>query len=416
MQGKRNRIWKIALTVLVLLIAVRLSLPYAVTRYINYTLSKLNGYTGTIDDVDIHLTKGAYQIENLKIFKNENNTGVPFVKIPLTDLSIEWNAILNGSVVGEIRFIKPVVNFIAARKEESTTDTLIIEQSGKEVDWIKQIKRLMPIKINRVSVDQGEVTFSDFSTTPNVALFLHHVQLDATNLDNVKDNPEDLPSRIYFQALSVGNGQLNVAMKINVLKEVPDLDMDLRFEHVNLKALNDLFKAYGKVDVEKGDFNLYAEIAVLNGLISGYVKPLFNQIEVANWKSNEAEPSVLVWENMVDFLTKTFKNQKRDQYATRVAMEGQIAEGDTPFLPVLWHAFSNAFVKAFQADDVPTVSIASAAGPILNTPKVTKEKKTKKEIRKERRKEKREQRRLKKELKEKEENAKADKKDTKDNS
>jgi hypothetical protein len=392
------------LIVLVVLVAFRLTLPYFVTRYTNNVLSKLEGYHGSVEDVDISLLKGAYQIKNLKISAREGNNKMPFVNIPVTDLSIEWGAIMQGALVGEVVFHQPVLNFIANAANKG----------GENVDWTQPIKQLMPLKINRLTVDNGEVAFYDFSTKPEVNVFLHNVQLDATNLSNAKDNPEELPSRVYLQALSIGNGQLNAAMKINLLKKVPDMDMDLSFENVDMTALNDFFKAYAAVDIEKGNFNMYSELVVLNGEISGYVKPLFNELKVVDWKDDRKQPAAMVWESMVGFLAEVFENQKENQFATQVPLQGQIAEVNSPFLPTIWNVFSNAFIQAFEADTKGTVSIASAV-PMADQ-EAAPETKSKKDLRKEKRKQKKEERRLKKERKAKEENEKADKKSEKDNS
>jgi hypothetical protein len=413
MRWKINRTWRVVLIVLVMLVAVRLALPFIVTRYVNKVLGELEGYRGSIDGVDIHLYRGAYQIHDIKIYKIDGNEEIPFVDIPVTDLAIEWNAIFQGALVGEIKFDQPVLNFISNKKDANKSDEKNSGegQSGKDVDWTVPIKKLMPFDINRLRIDDGKVAFYDLSTKPQVDLFLQNVQLDALNLNNAKDNPEDLPSRIYLQALSIGNGQLNVAMKANVLKQIPDMDIDLRFENVDLKALNDFFEAYAKVDIEKGNFNLYSEIAVADGKITGYVKPLFNDLKVVEWKSDQEQPIQLVWESMVGFLTEVFENQNKDQFATRVPVEGQIAEVDTSVWPALWGVFSNAFVEAFDRNTDGTVSIASTA-PLKQSDNKTV-KKNKKEQKKDKRKE---RRKAKRDRKAKIEINKADKKKPRDNS
>jgi hypothetical protein len=419
MPWKMNRTWRVVLIVLVLLVAFRLSLPYFVTRYVNKVLNELEGYRGSVHDVDIHLYRGAYQIDSLKVFKIQGNKEIPFINIPLTDLSIEWQALMKGSLVGEITFEKPVINFIGEKKEAEKKDNdeqPAEEQTGKEVDWTEPIRKLMPFDINRLTVNDGTIAFYDLSTEPKVDLFLHNLQLEALNLNNASDNPEDLPSRVYLQALSIGNGQLNLAMKINVLKEIPDLDMDVRFENVDMKALNDFFQAYARVDVQDGIFNLYSEVAVSEGIITGYVKPLFNGLKVADAKEDQEQPAQLVWESVVDFLAEVFENQKKDQFATRVPLEGHISEVNTTFWPVLWNVFSNAFVEAFENNTDGTITLASA-NVSKKEPVEIAEKKSKKELRKEKRREKKEQRRReRKQKRAKEENEKADKKNVKDNS
>jgi hypothetical protein len=423
MTVKKSRAWRVVLVVFVLLVAFRLILPYIVTRYVTKILSELEGYRGSVSDVDIHLYRGAYQIDSIRIFKIDGEKEIPFVDIPLTDLSIEWRAILDGELVGEITFKKPVLNFIAAKKsgepfagDEESGD----EQSGKNVDWTEPVKKLMPFRINRLRVSDGKVAFYDFSTAPKVDLFLNNVELDALNLNNAKDNPELLPSRIYLQALSIGNGQLNIAIKANVLKEVPDLDMDLRFENVNLKALNDFFGAYAKIDVEHGTFNMYSEVAVLDGKISGYAKPIFHELRVVDWKDDKDEPVKMLWESMVNFIAEGLEDQKQRQFATKVPLTGEITSVDPSFLPALWNIFSNAFVEAFDHNTEGTVSIASAS-TASSEPAISEAEKTdvqsKRELRKERKKARQERRRARKEKKEKSEDAESDaEKSEKDNS
>jgi hypothetical protein len=383
MRWRFSRLGKVTLIVLAVLLSARLVLPYFITKYVNRVLNELEGYRGTIDDVDVHLIRGAYQIQGLKIFKAGHNE-MPFVDIPLSDLSIEWSALLNGAIVGEVKFDKPILNFISNKKQNGEG------QSGKEVDWTIPIKRLMPVDINRLTISDGKITFFDFSTKPQVNLSLIHVQMDALNLNNAKDNPEALPSRIYLQAQSIGNGQLNLVMKANVLKTIPDIDMDLRFEKVNLKALNDFFGAYAHIDVEKGEFNLYSELAVLDGNVNGYVKPLFTDLKVVDWKKDIEQPGELVWESIVGALENLFKNQRKNQFATKVPLKGHIAKVNTSFLPTVWGIFSNAFVKAFDNNTDGSISIASAAPKSSPGPALADTKKNKKELRKEKRKERKE--------------------------
>jgi hypothetical protein len=413
MRWKFNRAWRVVLIVLVVLVGIRLVLPFIVTRYVNRVLSEIEGYNGTIDDVDLHLIRGAYQIHGIRITKTDGDKHTPFVEIPHTDLSIEWNALFRGSLVGEITFDKPVLNFVGSKKDSVKAASVSSEgkvQAGQHTDWTEPIKRLMPFDINRLRINNGKITFKDFSTKPEVNIALNNVQMDAINLNNASDNPEKLPSRIYVQALSIGNGQLNLAMKANLMKEIPDLDFDLRFENINMRALNDFFKAYAKVDIEKGNFNLYSEVAVLNGNITGYVKPLFKDLKVIG-ENDLDKPAEVLWESMVGFLTEVFENQKKKQFATSVPLEGQIAEVNTPFLPAVWNVFSNAFVEAFSNNTDGTISLASAE---KSSKHAVIAQKSKKEIRRERRKE---RRKAKKEKKAKLENEKADhRKGNKDNS
>lgn len=392
MRWKGNTKLKIFVVLVVLLVAFRLALPYMVTRYVNKVLAELDGYRGEIYDVDIHLIRGAYQIDSLKVFKIDGNTEIPFIDIPLMDLSVEWNALFKGKIVGEIKFDQPVLNFISGKKTEGEGDS---EQTGEDVDWTEPIKKLMPLQINRLSIEQGKVVFYDFTTKPNVDLSLDNVHLVAENLNNAKEQNDLLPSKVFMRATSIGGGNLEMTMRINVLKEVPDLDMDMKFENVNLTALNDFFEAYAKVDVEKGSFNLYSEVAVKEGNINGYVKPLLNNLKVVDWKEDKEKPIKLVWESIVGVVAEVFENQPENQFATRVPLKGNIANIESSFWPALWNIFRNAFVEAFarNTDDTITISTPAPGGKEKTKKQVRQEKRDRKKAeRKERRAARREKR------------------------
>jgi hypothetical protein len=363
-----------------------------VIRYVNKVLSELEGYRGQIYDVDIHLLRGAYQIDSLKIFKINGNEEVPFIDIPLMDLSVEWNALFKGKVVGEIKFDKPVLNFISGKKTEGEGGS---EQTGEDVDWTEPIKKLMPLQINRLTIEEGKVVFYDFTTKPKVDLSLSNVHLIAENLNNAKEQNDLLPSKVFIRATSIGGGNLEINMRINVLKEVPDLDMDMKFENVDLIALNDFFEAYAKIDIEKGDFNLYSEVAVKEGNINGYVKPLLNNLKVVDWKEDKEKPIKLVWESIVGGVAEIFENQPENQFATRVPLKGNISNVETSFWPTLWNIFRNAFVEAFarNTDDTITISTPAADGKGKSKKEIRLEKRERKKLeRKEKRAAKREKR------------------------
>jgi hypothetical protein len=375
-----------------------LMLPFFVTRYVNKVLADIDGYEGSISDVDIHLFRGAYSIQDLKLFKVNGNEKVPFIDIPVTDLSVEWSALLKGSVVGEIIFEKPKLNFIGGDGDETKkpgNDT----QTGENVDWTKPIKDLMPLQINRLEINDGTVAFYDFTTKPKVDIHLDSLQVLATNLNNADKQMERLPSNVIASATSVGGGRLNMNMDINVLKEIPDLDLNLKFEGIQMPALNDFFVAYSKVDIERGTFNLYSEIVVKDSKITGYVKPIAQNIKVLNWEKDKKNPFNLVWQAIVGVVAEFFENQKEDQFATKVPLEGNLKDIKSGVWPTIWNVFRNAFVGAFAKNTDNTVKFSDS----LAQAKVVKEK-SPKEKRKEKRKERREARERKKEEKKKAEN------------
>lgn len=338
----------VLLSIFALLIVVRLLLPVFVVKYVNKVLSDIEGYQGSISDVDLHLYRGAYVIDSLVIEKIEGEQPVPFFSTTRIDLSVHWNAIFDGNIVGEVVLEQPKINFVAGG--DTTT-----AQYGEEVDWTKPIKELIPLQINLFTVNRGEVHFQDFSSEPQVDVYFKNIKLETTNLSNATNVNDTLPSHLKMTAKSLGEGDFLLEGNMNILKEVPDFDLDLKFENVDLPALNDFLEAYAKVDAEQGVFHLYAEMLLLDGQFEGYVKPLLVDLKIIDLRDEDKSALMKIWEVVVSGVMEIFENQPKDQFATKVPISGDLNNTDAGILPSIWNILSNAFVQAFDKNTDGTI-------------------------------------------------------------
>ena len=60
---------RLVLAIVLLLIAGRIAMPYVVEDFANDKLAALDSYRGHVGDIDIHLWRGAYSIDNIEIIK-----------------------------------------------------------------------------------------------------------------------------------------------------------------------------------------------------------------------------------------------------------------------------------------------------------------------------------------------------------
>ncbi len=338
----------IILCVVVALIGLRIALPHIVLHYANKALADIPGYRGSIADVDISLYRGAYSLDEVRLFKVSGNREIPFLDVRILDASVEWKALFNGAIVGEVFVDRPTLNFVNK------------QQMGEDVNWVDKAKQLLPIRINRIGVLDGTVVFYDFSTSPKVDLRLRSLNLVGTNFANAEDVEDPLPAAVKATAVSIGEGRLALDMRLNPLKKVPDLDMDLKFEDVNMPALNDFFRAYAKVDVEQGVFNLYSEMTVKDGVLQGYVKPVAENVEIIDLEKDDQSPISLIWESIVGLAVEIFKNKSEDQLATQVPLSGDLNNVEVSVWAAIWNIFSNGFVDAFNKSTNNTIEFGDS--------------------------------------------------------
>ncbi|MDC0008282.1 DUF748 domain-containing protein [bacterium] len=383
MNKKRQRYKKkrylVPTLIIVLLIVIRLSLPVIVKNYVNDVLSDIPGYYGQVEDIDIALYRGAYVIQGLYLNKVDAGSKVPFLDFDQTDISVEWGAILDGKVVSEIIMTNPKVIYVFE------------DQEGEEVQteaWTKALTDLVPIDVNRFEVINGTVAFVETEADPTIDLNLHNIQLVANNLRNVIQEERILPSEVKATAISVGDGNLKLEGKMNLVKEIPDMDVSFSLEDADVTALNDFTNHYAKIDFNSGALEVFGEIAIADGYLKGLVKPI-----IENGKLIGKEDSFLstLWEGFVGFFKFVLKNQKNNTLATKIPIEGDLNNVGTKILPTVSGIFKNAWIQAFKEvvdDDISFEDAEAGADK-------EKERQERKEKRKEKRDEKREARKTK---------------------
>lgn len=367
----RKKRYLIPAILIVALLAFRLYLPTLVKNYVNKTLANLPGYYGQVDDIDIALIRGAYVIKGLYLNVVDGATEVPFLKLPQTDISVEWKSLFKGRLVSEIYLTSPEVIYLLEDQETMTT-----EEEPSTEDWSKALTDLVPISINRLEVTDGKLAYVEVNAEPNIDLQINEFYLTAQNLSNVVAEEHTLPSTVTATGVSFGNGKMELDGKLNLVKEIPDADLTFSLTGADATALNDWTNAYVGIDFESGTFALTSEVAIADGLLKGYLKPLLKDGKMIGSDDSFVEK---VWEGFVGFFKFLFKNHKTDTLATEVPLEGDLNNPSVGIVPTIFNIFENAWIHAFTASPDETIEYEDALELKDG------EEKSKKELRQERR-------------------------------
>jgi len=341
--AKRTR--NILLIILGLLIIIRILLPFVVLHYANKTLAAMPGYYGHVEDIDIALIRGAYVLNNLYINKIDTASQLqtPFFRSEVVDLSIEWKALLHGSLVGELEFERPTLRF--------TKDKAELDQVKKDTtDFRILLDKFMPLRINRFEINHGILTYRDQSSKPEVNLEMTETYVLAQNLRSVYKANDLLPADVKAKAY-LYEGHLDLNIKLHPLADHPQFDLDADLQNTNLVKANDFFQAYGNFDVNKGKFGLYSEMAAKDGKFVGYVKPIIKDLDVVGPEDRHDSFLQKLWESIVGAAGIIFRNQKKDQVATKISFEGSFKNPKTNMLDAIVEVIVNAFIRAL----LPTI-------------------------------------------------------------
>lgn len=351
--GRRKKLFWVLLGFLGLIVIARIILPYVLLKMINTNLASMKTFYGHVEDIDLKIIRGAYQIDSIYMNKKDSvsQKQTPFFAASLIDLSIEWKSLLHGSIVGEVVCTGPMLRFTKDKVEPK-------DVARDSADLNDLLDDLMPLRINRFEIKNGMVQYIDEQSTPRVDIEMTRIQLVAQNLRNSYDSTVILPASINATAL-VYEGDLRFDAKANPLANAPTFDMSAELKNTNLVKLNDFFKAYSKVDVNKGRFGLYTEVAAKDSHFTGYVKPVIQDLDVLGHEDRNDNFLRKVWEGFVGGVGEIFENQSKDQLATKIPFKGRLDDPKTNVWLTLANILQNAFIQAIQPSIDNEISIGS---------------------------------------------------------
>lgn len=368
-----RRTLKIAIVLIIVLLALRLSASFIVKYEINKRLAHIPDYSGHVDGISLHLWRGAYSLAGVVITKSNGRVSEPFFSAERINFSVAWGELFKGRFVSSIYARNVKLIFVQA----ATTDD---SQLAADSRWQDVINDLFPIDITFLDIRGGVIHYVDKTQTPNLDISIRDVSISATGLQNKASPTEgDMPAKIQISGTSIGDGKLKFFAKLEPLAIQPHFQLAMEMNKVSLPALNDMLSAYAKVKVTEGQFDVVAQMAMGNGHYEGYVKPFLTSVKFAEVDPEHDSIGRRVWKGLVSLFADLATNKDSKQIATRIPFEGDSKSLDVGMWKTitngLHHGFIKALPKGFEGttnpDGIDSKKQADAAtpkGPVKEEP------------------------------------------------
>lgn len=346
---KTRRTIAIFASLLLLLGGLRLALPWILEDYVNERLASLEGYDGRVNDIDVALWRGAYQIEGIQIHKEQQGSLEPFFTGELIDLSVDWRKLLDGSLVAELTLISPQLNLVEAEDETQS-------QTGAEVDWATRIDQLFPFRFESIIVSDGTIRFRTPAIETKDALIAERVNGKIENLTNTARITEDAFASYEF-ASHILDAPMHLEGRVNPTAKEPTFDMNLRLEKVQLTDLNPWLREYLNADAQGGTFAVYTELAAADGRFEGYVKPFAENVDLYDLDEKTGGFLQSAWEAALNFAAEIFEHQPEQEAATRIPVGGDLESPEAGILAAAFNVLRNAIGGTFARSLEHSVSL-----------------------------------------------------------
>ncbi len=350
-EKRKRSLWRVLASLLIafaiVLVVARLFLPYGLRWYVNRVIDKNPIYDGKIGAIEVHLWRGAYAIDDIRLIKTTGDVPVPLFAAKKIDLAVQWDALLHGRIVGRVVMEKPELNFVDD-PDEAKTQTGGSGGGGGDAAWLGMLRDLFPFKINRTVLKDGSIHFRTFQSRQPVDVYLSRLDASIDNLTNIRGETTPLMATVKATALAMDQAKFQFEMKLDPFSYYPTFQMAVRLLGLDVTKLNLLTRQYGKFDFERGLFDLVVEMNAREGRLEGYVKPIFRNLVIFSGQDLK-EDNVLeaFWEALVGVTTKILSNPPRDQFATMIPVTGDMTAPRTGVLTAVGNILRNAFIRAY---------------------------------------------------------------------
>lgn len=231
------------------------------------------------------------------------------------------------------------VHAAATRAKEKDTGKKVVQSAEKVANHPKLL-----LRIKQGMIENSEFGFVNKSTNPDYRVFLTGTDI---YLENWSNQLSEGVAVVRLRGMFMGSGATQINGAFRPETKSPDFDLSVRIWKTQVKAMNNLLRAYGGLDVVSGVFSLFTEMTVRNGSIDGYLKPLFKDLQAYD-PAQDQDKGLLkkIYEKIVDAATTVLQNTPRNEVASKADLSGPVDNPKASTWEIVVTLIQNAFFDA----------------------------------------------------------------------
>ncbi len=201
--------------------------------------SELDGYTVELARVRPHLWRMAFELDDL-VLTQDTHPDPPVGTFAALEFSVDLRALLRFKVVGDLRLERPEVHVNLVQLAEEAGSAVSLQDRG----WQKAVEAIFPIKLDRVQVEDGSVSYLPGGEVGK-PIQLTGIFMVARNVRNVAVDEGTYPSPVSLRAVVFDTGTLSFDGAADFLREPHAAGLgELRLAQVALDRLDPIARDF----------------------------------------------------------------------------------------------------------------------------------------------------------------------------
>jgi membrane protein len=326
-------------------------LPWVLTWLANWGIERVPRVSGRVRRVRINFMAPGLTIQDVSLTKQFFGEMGHRIEVRSITFATRWKALLTGTFVGSIEIGSPRLSLDfdgLQRGDNSRRKTgRVRDPVASQQQWQDKVQRLPGFKLSPIVLTNGEVRIRGIPGEQGAEIAIDNLNLRVENLTNRADLAPTLMTKISVDARVLTSGELELRAEGYPLAKVPTFNADFSTSKVDLTELRSIIEKAFEIDVRRGVAGVYLEAAASGGRIIGYVKPVFDHLELEPSRKHSFVAHVKAW--AAEFLAWFGKNKRKDRIATRLDFDGAVDDPDFDFIDAALRFLRNAFTTAERA-------------------------------------------------------------------
>ncbi|MDB6093102.1 MAG: hypothetical protein JWM32_664 [Verrucomicrobia bacterium] len=344
--------WILAMVIVLLLLVRFVGSPIA-TSILNKRLAALPGYPGHVGAVQLALWRGKVTATDFTLTQSGHEQDGPVLKVARGAFTLAPLALLRGKIAGRIG-IGDVDVLMIQEPPKPSKEVAKADKKEKEADhaqgaraWEDVLQKNLPIEMTRLEVTNLKVKFVDRGRALSPQMLLEKVHIVAHDFKTKPANSGDLPASLKMEGHFPGGGDLTVNASGDATSSQPMFRATMGVKQLALPPLHDFLQSYALVDVTRGTFELYVEVAAQGGHYEGYLKPFFQELQFKAVPDPEKNLAQRVVVKVASGVQNLLKNDE-GKVATKAPFKGDFANNQVDLMRTVENLLRNAFVTAIR--------------------------------------------------------------------
>jgi hypothetical protein len=349
----------IVLAVLVgLAVLIRIVLDPIAGHYTRQALNKSDAVSGDFARVHVTILPPGYEIHRLKVIEAEGGDWRhPLFYAEWAKVSLDWRRLFHAEIAARLRLESPKI---------TVTQRATAPKKKTEIpDMETTLGNLIPARIDRIEVRDGEFLFRDLTAPRHPEIWVHGIELATENLATRPSLAGGRPATINAAATLGHSGELTLFVSADPFNHKPDFAGNVALRGWKVAELYDLEQPATKLQTPEGTLDLFAEFKSSNGVITGGVKPVLKNVKVRPAEASFGN-KVKAW--IADNGLHLFSDRvpDRNAVATVIPIKGRLEKPDVQLWPTVLGVVRNAFVEGISSgfSHLPPSTAPEKEGPV----------------------------------------------------